>query len=216
MLDWLFRWFRASRHGELDTKKLLPPDTRDTGSDLRVLHSSFSGPMERIPQNRAEVYQIYGDPGTVAKPKGAFKKRLVVARDLPGLWNKGSGRLYVHELMEPYLREALRRCELVGCLDEITKMGCYVLRHQRHDAKRPLSYHSWGIAVDINPEQNRAKRLLAPVTPHCGAWRDLWPEGVSQRLVDAFKSVGFSWGGDWQGFVDPMHFELVMRPSRDR
>jgi hypothetical protein len=133
---------------------------------------------------------------------------MTTAKNLPGSWNNSSGKLYMHKLFEPYLREALRRCRATNTLDEIVTMGCYNFRHQRHDKARPLSYHSWGIAVDINSLRNKAVNIAAP-RPWGPQWMEIWPLGVSEGLVAAFESVGFSWGGRWQSFPDPMHFELV-------
>jgi hypothetical protein len=75
----------------------------------------------------------------------------------------------------------------------------------------PLSYHSWGIAVDIDPDQNYAKTFSAGATPApwSPAWKTIWPKGLPQAFVEAMESVGWSWGGRWKGFVDPMHMEFL-------
>ena len=69
--------------------------------------------------------------------------------------------------------------------------GCFAFRPQRTGSK--LSAHSWGIAIDLNPESN--------------------PQGsagnMDAELIDIFRSAGFEWGGDWQGKArDPMHFQF--------
>ena len=38
--------------------------------------------------------------------------------------------------------------------------------------------------------------------------RLLWPDGLPRAFVEAFESVGFSWGGRWKGYCDPMHFSF--------
>jgi hypothetical protein len=75
------------------------------------------------------------------------------------------------------------------------------------------SMHAYGEAVDINPVEN----------PYvgCGQTRDkksvsymnrsrLRPGMVTPAVVQAFKSVGWGWGGDWSGDTkDYMHFSLT-------
>lgn len=189
-----------------------PREENEAGRDRApVLGSWTGGPLESIPQTRPEVYRVFGNPGE-GRPSRTFQRRnLTTAKGLPGRWNNNRGRLYIHRLAEPYLREALRRADDAGVLGELTRMGCYNFRHQRHDKSRPLSYHSWAIALDLNSAQNRARRFRpgkAPV-PFSDEWKRLWPNGVSEDLVLAFESVGWSWGGRWKLFKDNMHFELV-------
>ena len=101
-----------------------------------------------------------------------------------------------------------------------------MLRHIRHDSANPLSLHSWGVAIDIDPARNKARTVLrgrAPV-PWSDEWMDAWPSGVDKDFVTAMESVGFTWGGVWgklggdfaeraarASFLDPMHFELRVR-----
>jgi len=59
------------------------------------------------------------------------------------------------------------------------------------------SLHSWGIAVDINPDRN-------PYQP--GNW-DEPQKDIPDGIINVFKKYGFAWGGDWAGQRDSMHFE---------
>ncbi len=74
------------------------------------------------------------------------------------------------------------------------------------------SNHAYGLAVDLNPSEN----------PYvgCGMTRDpkrlayvnrarIRPGMVTPAVVAAFRSIGWSWGGSWQGATkDYMHFSF--------
>ncbi len=61
------------------------------------------------------------------------------------------------------------------------------------------SYHSWGVAIDINPQTNPQGATFKSDLPSC--------------LIDTFKRYGFEWGGEWTGNYDTMHFEFKGDPS---
>ena len=58
------------------------------------------------------------------------------------------------------------------------------------------SNHIKGIAIDFAPSKNGK------------IWWDA-PDDVWNEMGKIGKSFGFSWGGDWKGFVDKPHFEMV-------
>jgi len=98
--------------------------------------------------------------------------------------------------------------QLTGALNELAAEGlsnlinvpeyhrnpgnCYQARFVDSDPSRGISYHAWGIAIDINREEN----------PEGGANRQ------DPRLIAAFQRWGFRWGGVFFP-PDPMHFELA-------
>lgn len=69
--------------------------------------------------------------------------------------------------------------------------GCFNFRSKRTSGK--LSTHSWGIAIDLNPETNAQ-----------GTSGDM-----ASGVVEIFQEFGFKWGGDWsRSSKDPMHFQF--------
>lgn len=172
-----------------------------------------------IPRSRLEITSFLGHPGPVSKPDKKWRKANIISlRDLPGVdrW------VDIHRLVEDILREGLRRVRVRSSY-KITRCGGFVHRHIRRDPDRELSLHSFGESVDINPADNKARRMprgSAP-EPWSPKWMRLWPNGVDRDLVEAMESVGFTWGGVWgsrggdfserafrASLIDPMHFEL--------
>lgn len=168
----------------------------------------WDGPLSAIPDSRRQVYETFGNPGAGKVDTKWRASNVVTVRDLPGIPHKWWFKC--HRLAEPYMREALRRAALSEPEYQIDRAASFVFRHQRHNVARPLSYHSWGIAIDIDAASNSAHRFKddqAP-KPWSDKWLELWPHGLSEKFVQAFESVGFTWGGRWSRYADPMHFQL--------
>lgn len=179
----------------------------DLASDTPLYLDGFKGQLGKSKQRRI---QIYGDARRLGESGMSNLMRPVTG--LPGRWNKGNGRLYAfHPKAAGQLRLALILCEAYGVINEIYRIGSYNYRHMRFDTTRPLSMHSWGIAVDINPRDNSAKGRAESkkLEPFTDSWWSTYPQGLSQLLVACFKKAGFRWGGDWPTFRDPMHFEIA-------
>lgn len=181
------------------------------GVDLRdgtVL--SFDGGLREIP-TRKTLVSVYGDAKALGEQ--GMQKKLVALEGLPGRFNRGDGKLYgLHPLMAPHLRLALQLCRDFGVIDEIHRIGTFNYRYMRHDPSLPLSFHSYGICIDLNPRENFGwvtSELERSVQPFSDAWYRKYPRGLSEVAVRCFKKAGFGWGGDWSSFRDPMHFELV-------
>ncbi len=87
----------------------------------------------------------------------------------------------------------------------------------REVSRRPgvWSQHAFGTAIDINPVQNpyilRNGTVLPPdavtdrATPIPGL---IGPDGV---VVEAFREIGWGWGGNWSGVLDYQHFSASGR-----
>jgi hypothetical protein len=178
----------------------------------------FDGPLSDRPNTRKEVIAMFGDPSrgglykVKADPTWQAQNIVELHGDKAFLPILASRYFPIHHDIEPYAREAFRRAEeaVPGYIQRAGTWG-YNFRHMRHDPKKPLSNHSWGIAIDVNPDDNRAKDFGAGKRPELwGAdWLKRWPRGLPPRVVEAFESCGFAWGGRWKGYCDPMHFEFL-------
>ena len=79
---------------------------------------------------------------------------------------------------------------------------------------RVLSVHAFGLAIDINPEENcflvNGKCVVGSFWKPCpgnGCSEFSIPRG--SPIVNSFKSKGFGWGGDWNSKKDYMHFSCA-------
>lgn len=70
--------------------------------------------------------------------------------------------------------------------------GCFNFRLIRGGSE--LSMHSWGTAVDINPDRGRLGNAEDAVS-------------YPGFIIDAFTAQGFAWGGIWTR-PDAQHFQL--------
>lgn len=103
--------------------------------------------------------------------------------------------------------DALMRClegikQLYGSQAEIEKRrmhlygGCYNFRAKRGSSG--LSIHSWGAAIDLDPERNGFR------TPYKPGW------SIPMEVVALFEAEGAVWGGRWSARnSDPMHFQFA-------
>jgi hypothetical protein len=86
---------------------------------------------------------------------------------------------------------AFEQLAMAGLQDECREYGgIYASRKVRGVAKP--STHSWGISIDLEPQKYQlgsGKRMPDDVV---GIWR----------------AAGFFYGGDFNGRLDPMHFQL--------
>ena len=187
----------------------------------------WDGPENEQP-SQGEQVKYFGDPetsgGSNVMSKSWYRKNIIechqsLGNRLPGAPIKQYVK--VHRIVEPYLREALRRAKLVCPEYTIDRLGSYNFRHMGRDPKRSLSMHSFGAAVDVNPSDNspaRYSRGKAP-TAYSDEYMARWPKGLPAAFVQAFTSCGWAWGSDWDEdgdtsdhtFLDPQHLEWVAR-----
>lgn len=97
-----------------------------------------------------------------------------------------------HKLLSPVFEEVFRTICSSGLQSQLTSFGgCFSFRPQRNGTR--LSSHSWGIAIDLNPESNQQGT----------------PGTMPTVIVAIFHDAGFTWGGEWRERTrDPMHFQF--------
>jgi hypothetical protein len=150
--------------------------------------------------------KLTADHGKIVHPIAweAFNMRTV--RDLPGY----AHALFVNRKIEPMLRAAMAECVTLGGY-AFKSVGCFNVRPKASRADQ-LSLHSWGVAIDVNPAENPARRITT-----LDEWHRRPKHAIPDAWVQAFKLIGWTWGGDFvhvtettaRGFWDPMHFQYA-------
>jgi hypothetical protein len=97
---------------------------------------------------------------------------------------------------------------LSAFVDSIGQIGGYNWREIR--GTRQMSYHSWGLAVDIQPKKNTGQAIYwLWERPRNEEWMLIPLERrwkPPDQIIEAFEREGFIWGGKWP-LYDNMHFE---------
>jgi hypothetical protein len=174
---------------------IVPDDTfvevREWSQEVPYLrHGDGVSSMAKLKLNFGE---FAADPeGGELDPDPEWEEENIETREVPLL-----GEVTCHTKIFPQLVAGLEAVEDEGA-DIVGSgyAGCYVPRFISHDPTRSLSYHSWGVAIDINAENNAF-----------GA-----PPDQDMALVDAMEAQGFQWGGRWD-VPDGMHFEWLYFPA---
>lgn len=155
-----------------------------------------------LPSGIKEIIKVYGNPD---KDGNGFadsiweSKNLVIKKapfSMRISWNHDlfATRIKAHKLVIDYMIEALEIIRNYQGLEYLRENdldlfgGAYMFR--KMTGQDFLSSHSWGIAIDYCPHLGQMEKV--PTTPGF--------------IVQAFKDVGFEWGGDWK-IPDGMHFQ---------
>lgn len=210
---------------EVNTLALQQPAPNSQFVDGKWL--PWNGPADSQPWSGQQI-QYFGNPETAQKSnvmsKNWYRKNIIECHQsqgnrLPGIPAKFY--IKVHRMVEPYLREALRRVAITCSDYPIYQFGSYRFRHMRNNPNRSMSMHSFGVAFDVNSDDNSGMHYDRGKSPKAYDERYMkrWPKGVSAAFVQCFTSCGFAWGSDWDEdgktddhtYLDPMHFEWVAR-----
>lgn len=151
--------------------------------------------LDQIIAAFGDIHEYIGNDGRLATAwQLDFLDRLDLPFPLRLSWDPARTitRMMCHRRMTRIIASVFDCIQERALQSTITSFGgCFAFRPQRTGSK--LSAHSWGIAIDLNPESN--------------------PQGsggnMDAELVEIFCQAGFQWGGDWNSKNrDPMHFQF--------
>jgi hypothetical protein len=155
------------------------------------------GPVP-LPVGRSQVASVYGALPYTEGERGRVNVAPAWVRDHIVAVELHTGkRVRLHRLVADEFAEAFRlACEASGYTP--ASVQTYVPRHTLWDRAKPLSLHSWGIAIDFDPSLNRMGGTATGGGP---SMLRQHPE-----FIEVFKSYGWTWGGDWR-MRDDMHIQ---------
>lgn len=154
------------------------------------------------PNGLDQIKATFGDILSYIKDDGTLDPRwetdqlasAALPFGMPLSWDPAKivSNIQCHKKLVALFPEVFAEVQRQGLKNQIrTYGGCFNFRSKRTSGK--LSTHSWGIAIDLNPDTNRQGK----------------PGDMDPGIVDVFRQFGFTWGGDWPGPTkDPMHFQF--------
>ena len=120
---------------------------------------------------------------------------------------KTTTNLQVHRAIADQVKQVLQKAQDAGF--KVYEVGGY--RETNISNTTKLSQHAYGLAVDINVNENYC--VYPDGTIDAGSF---WDPSRSEYsipsngvLVREFKAIGWGWGGDWHSKKDYMHFSYT-------
>jgi hypothetical protein len=201
-----------------------PSPAEPSSSPSVSLPPGFEGSIDRLsPKERRWMKGETWHPGC---PVPMRKLRLLTVNYLDFDNETADGRVVVHRRVAKKVLGVFEAMFVAGFQMERVDATELYPPEQRPDKARNVtaafncrfiagtttwSQHAFGLAIDINPVQNPWVDD-GRVVPRAGKGyvdRSLDLPGMIHRgdaVVDAFKGIGWGWGGDWQTKKDYMHF----------
>lgn len=160
--------------------------------------SESSSTNSKCPEQRdSKLAQLFPDGVPTSESEiGPYLTDITVpASDVNG--NIRNITLTVHKDLVGTFRSIFQ--ELANMKFPIKEAGAYNWRDMA-SGTGCVSYHSFGVAVDINSADN-------PAVYQSGSVNKSSPYYINSQVVAVFKKYGFYWGGNWSSkYYDPMHF----------
>ncbi len=171
-----------------------------------VTPSDFAAPGAAFPTvvSRAVVKQVYGDFDYRENPEqrgGILIEKTWSYAHIVKVDLHIGRHVWLHKKVAVGFAELFKAaCAAGGYVPE--RVGSWVSRHMMWNPERPLSRHSWGIAVDFDARLNGYGKPVADTAL-----------GRHMGFVRVFEEAGWAWGGRWGNpetgkGCDAMHFEV--------
>jgi hypothetical protein len=164
-------------------------DTCGSGSYAATAECPVTAPVYGEGGNGRQLKQqdlepIYGKGGTAVEPN-------LVTVDFLGKPVK------VHKLVASCLQAVVNDIKKANINYTVKVIGGYRSAKGQGNVDVEDGYHYYGVAIDINPDQNAFYQGGAS-----------HPYDIPKQYVDIFHAHGWSWGGNWDSIKDYMHFEF--------
>ena len=148
-----------------------------------LLTGTYGGSIQRF------LFTRYGDP----RIKGWGNKWMLMWKVQQTFGWFPEARICVHKDFQPGLYKAFSELEYLGLHEEIKTCDEAFGIRLITGSDSVLSVHSWGMALDLNAEDN-------PLGSD-GNW--------SEDFIDIMRRNGIYCGQNWTGRKDPMHFSFA-------
>jgi D-alanyl-D-alanine carboxypeptidase len=169
-------------------------ETPQSANQIKTLTTVPHG-LDEIIATFGDIHQYIGSDGQLdPRWQTDFLVRILLPFPLRLAWDlsRTITRMTCHGRLTRVYASVFASIQEQGLQGKVASFGgCFAFRPQRTGSK--LSAHSWGIAIDLNPESNSQGSA----------------GNMDAGLVEIFRNAGFQWGGDWKGKTcDPMHFQF--------
>ncbi len=194
------------------SQKIEIPILKTGGRDLEKYYDSDALKSRGLETGSCKSLESkgYKDTSYYKKTYGSTKEE--VKKQLSEVEFVDGETVSVHNKMAPALKCVKK--EIESCKEgreySFNRIGTFNWRPMRGSQK--MSRHSFGIALDINPDSNP---YCPPNKKKCKTESGLDTD-IPECVVDSFKKYGFVWGGDWEDSKDPMHFVWLADPEKMR
>jgi hypothetical protein len=163
----------------------------------RALRAVLAG-RAPIPAHQKGIDLIYGKLPYIEGEGGRIIiTKTWVAKNIVSVKLHTGKTVRLHRLVATEFAELFQRaCTVSGYTPD--SVQTFVPRHTLWNPAASVSLHSWGIAIDFSPSENR----MGGTDGH-GAPSMLRQH---QAFVQVFRDAGWRWGGDWK-MKDDMHVQ---------
>ncbi len=179
------------------------------GVQISVLGGSGSSLDPSIVNASRDEKLKYLFPDGLPTSKSEMQRYLttisITAPDANGVYHTFNTQ--VHKEVANDVQNAMQ--EIINAGFPINSFACYSWRGMSGN-RDVTSHHSYGVACDINPDQNyQIKNGQILVGSYWKPGEDPYSIAENSVVVTTFAKYGWSWGGSWTSSKDYMHFSFT-------